>query len=137
MITTSCNPECGRAYGRDHWEKLDVLDHSLATDLLMSAAGYDTCSTERESGGKIVEKLGCHTLAVMLAGPYVAKGHCGLSQYLDVYEESWHRTLKHHPKREQSRYGSIHATFEASGRVWSVKMVRRVMHSSYCEFFRH
>ena len=45
-----------------------MLDRSLATDLLMQAAGYETSSDDRVYAEKIVKALESHTLAVILAG---------------------------------------------------------------------
>lgn len=113
VVVTSRNPECGRTYGRDHWEQLDVLGHSKATDLLLQAAGHSSTSPDRKHAHQIVLALGCHTLAVILAGFYVAR-HGNLDKYLDVYEKHWHRIVTHTPRQDRSRYGSVLATFEAS-----------------------
>lgn len=114
VITTSRNPECGEAYGCNHREQLDVLDKSLATNLLMRAAECELSSTNRKDGERIVKRLGCNTLAVYLAGSYVAKGYCHLNRYLDTYQKYWRRTVEHAPRKEKTRYGSVYATFEAS-----------------------
>jgi hypothetical protein len=114
VIMTSRNPECGRVYGTHHWEQLDVLGRSLATNLLMQAAGYKTSSDDRVYAEKIVKALESHTLAVILAGSYVATRRCGLENYLYIYEKHWLRTVKYNPGQSRSRYGSVHATFEAS-----------------------
>jgi tetratricopeptide (TPR) repeat protein len=113
VLMTSRNPECGQAYGYDHWEKLEVLEGSLARDLLLRAAGYEPSPADCEHADRIVKVLGSHTLAVVLAGSYIAR-HRNLDRYLHVYEKQWNRIVQHAPKQEQSRYGSVNATFEAS-----------------------
>jgi tetratricopeptide (TPR) repeat protein len=113
VIMTSRNPECGQVYGHDHWEKLDILEGSLARDLLLRAAGYEPSPSDCEHADKIVKVLGSHTLAVVLAGSYIAR-HRNIDKYLHVYEKHWNRIVQHAPKQEQSRYGSVNATFEAS-----------------------
>jgi tetratricopeptide (TPR) repeat protein len=113
VIMTSRNPECGQVYGYDHWEKLDVLEDSLARDLLLRVAGYEPSPAGCEHADEIVKVLGSHTLAVVLAGSYIAR-HRNLDKYLHVYEKHWTRIVQHAPKQERSRYGSVNATFEAS-----------------------
>ena len=113
VIMTSRNPDCGQMYGYDHWEKLDVLESSSARDLLLRAARYEPSPANYEHANDIVKVLGSHTLAVVLAGSYIAR-HRNLDRYLDVYETHWNRIVQHAPRQERSRYGSVNATFEAS-----------------------
>jgi hypothetical protein len=115
VIMTSRNPECGRVYGRDHCEQLAVLAHSPSTDLLMKAANCEVYSTERERAEKIVETLGYHTLAIVLAGSYIADELCEFDEYLNIYDKNWEKVMKNYEfTQDKSRYSTVFATFEAS-----------------------
>ncbi|KAM0721473.1 hypothetical protein Q7P37_002397 [Cladosporium fusiforme] len=114
VIMTSRNPECGESYGYTHWERLDVLSSSHSTNLLLQAAGLESLSLHRTAAEEVTKLLGCHNLAVILAGSYVRKGYCDLNSYPDIYHKYWERTVKHADSQEQSRYDSVLATFEAS-----------------------
>ena len=112
---TSRNPECGQKYGDDHWEQLDVLESSPSTDLLMRAANYEAYSAERKHAEKIVETLGCHTLAIVLAGSYIADELCEFDEYLNIYDKNWEKVMKNYEfTQDKSRYSTVFATFEAS-----------------------
>ncbi|KAH8702782.1 hypothetical protein GQ44DRAFT_778457 [Phaeosphaeriaceae sp. PMI808] len=55
--------------------------------------------------------------AVRRAGAYIAEGYCRFDQYPARYQRQRKRQLKHYPEQEQSRYGDVYATFEASADV--------------------
>lgn len=114
VILTSRNVECGHAYGRDHWEQLEALDGPTAAGLLLQAARLSQSARSREVALQVVETLSYHTLAIVLAGSYIAKGHCGLEAYPDLYRRQWRRTVAYANDQEKSRYGSVLATLEAS-----------------------
>ncbi|KAM0707271.1 hypothetical protein Q7P35_006603 [Cladosporium inversicolor] len=115
VIMTSHNPECGQSYGNDHWEVLDVLGHSPATNLLMRAAGFEPSSKDRNVAGNIVEALGYHTLAILLAGSYIAEESCELDEYLEIYEKSWQSVIQDDKVTQgKARYSNVFATFELS-----------------------
>ena len=65
----------------------------------------------------IVNILGSHPLALIQAGVYIARGHCRLNEYLNVFQRQRRRLLQFHPVQAQSRYGHVYATFEASAYI--------------------
>ncbi|TVY51960.1 hypothetical protein LSUE1_G010381, partial [Lachnellula suecica] len=64
-----------------------------------------------------VRLLGSHTLALIQAGAYIARGHCHLHEYPEVYQQQRKRLLKFQPRQAKSRYCDVYATFEASAEV--------------------
>lgn len=114
VVMTSRNFDCGWAYGCDHWEQLESLDQPDATSLLLQAANIAESLSMRTAAEKVVQTLGNHTLAIILAGSYIARGHCGLEQYQGVYESHWRRAMSYSKLQEKPRYGSVLATFETS-----------------------
>jgi len=65
----------------------------------------------------VVTLLGSHPLALIQAGSYVARGHCTLQEYPQVYRRHRQRLLQFHCVQDQSRYGHVYATVEASANV--------------------
>ena len=64
---------------------LGVLSASEAFDLLCSHR-HPANSSERGSAHRIVELLGCHPLAVEVAGSYLAQGFEGFENYVATLE---------------------------------------------------
>jgi hypothetical protein len=118
LIITSRIPDCSR-YSTLGCEALEGLDLQHSTQLLLKAAklpeaSWPSCERHAQD---IVRLLGSHTLALIQAGAYIAGGYCGLDQYPAEYQRQRKRMLEHYPKQEQSRYGDVYATFEASASV--------------------
>ena len=115
VLITSRVAKCKR-YSPDATEALEGLEPEDAKKLLLQAAelppqswpSYDRAAEE------VVRLLGSHTLGLILAGAYIANGHCRLSKYPHEYRRQRKRLLKYRLTQDQSRYSDIYATFEAS-----------------------
>ncbi|OCL01599.1 TPR-like protein [Glonium stellatum] len=118
VIITSRVSGCSR-YSTVGLEALDGLDLEHSTQLLLKAAdipeqSWPSC--DRQAKG-VVRLLGSHTLALIQAGAYIAKGHGRLDQYPEVYQQQRSRLLMYRPTQARSRYCDVYATFEASADV--------------------
>ncbi|KFY66945.1 hypothetical protein V496_01838, partial [Pseudogymnoascus sp. VKM F-4515 (FW-2607)] len=118
VIITSRLSGCSR-YSTIEPEALEGLDLKHSTELLLKAAkipeeSWLSCGQQAKD---VVRLLGSHTLALILAGAYIAEGYCQLDQYHDKYQKQRKRFLQYHPDQEQSRYCDIYTTFEASAEV--------------------
>jgi len=118
IIITSRNPEC-RRYSPDQAEALEGLEDQDSKDLLLNAAGLskESWPSYSSQAEEVVGLLGSHTLALIQAGAYIAKGHCQLHDYPKVDQRQRKRLLKYRPKQAHSRYRDVYATFEASADV--------------------
>jgi hypothetical protein len=118
IIMTSRLSDCS-GYNSVGSEALIGLDTEDSVQLLLKAAEippdlWPSCNRDAKH---IVEVLGSHTLAIIQAGAYIARGHCLLDQYPEVYQQQRRRLLTFRPKQAQSRYSDVYATFEASAYV--------------------
>jgi tetratricopeptide (TPR) repeat protein len=115
VLMTSRNSECSRYATAGH-QALKELDKEDARRLLLKAAEIpaDQCSMYDTDVRTVATLLGSHPLALIQAGSYVARGHCTLQEYPQVYQRHRQRLLQFHSTQEQSRYGHVYATFEAS-----------------------
>ncbi|KAJ8058497.1 hypothetical protein OCU04_012685 [Sclerotinia nivalis] len=100
---TSRVPEC-KEYSLEQFETLEGLGNKDAKELLLKAE-------------TVIQLLGSHTLALIQAGAYTAKGYCQLHQYPGVYQRQRKRLMQFWPKQVQSRYHDVYTTFEASAEV--------------------
>ncbi|KAH6673515.1 hypothetical protein B0J14DRAFT_50159 [Halenospora varia] len=118
IIITSRIPEC-RQYNTVGAEALEGLKDQYPRELLLKAAEFppESWSSYNSQAEEVVRLLGSHTLALIQAGAYIAKGHCQLHQYPQFYRRQRKRLLKFRPKQAQSRYCDVYATFEASADV--------------------
>ncbi|KIM94317.1 hypothetical protein OIDMADRAFT_184403 [Oidiodendron maius Zn] len=118
VIITSRISECKR-YSLDAFEALEGLKDQDSKELLLKAADIpkDLWPSYDHHAESVVRLLGFHTLALIQAGAYVAKGHCQLDNYPLVYQRQRERLLKYRPEQAQSRYCDVYATFEASAEV--------------------
>jgi hypothetical protein len=116
---TSRIHDCKR-YSLDANEALEGLIDKDSKELLLKAADIpkDSWPSYYDQAEKVVSLLGSHTLALIQAGAYIAKGHCQLYEYPKVYERQRERLLKYRPEQAQSRYYDVYATFEASAEVF-------------------
>ncbi|RDW70985.1 putative kinesin light chain 1 protein [Coleophoma cylindrospora] len=114
VMMTSRIPEC-RRYSPDASEALEGLDDE-ANDLLLKAAGIppELWASNYISAREVVRCLGSHTLALIQAGAYIAKGHCQLHEYPNVFHRQRLRLLKYSPQQARSRYSDVFTTFEVS-----------------------
>jgi hypothetical protein len=118
VIMTSRVSDCSR-YSTVGSEELTSLDIHHSTQLLLKAAQiskelWPSCDQEAK---EVVRLLGSHTLALIQAGAYIAKGHSRLDQYPEMFHRQRKRLLKYRPSQAQSRYCDVYATFEASAYV--------------------
>ena len=115
---TSRNPECSR-YGTLGTHALEGLDETEAQDLLLNAIGKpeQLAAVDKASAPQVAKLLGYHALALIQAGAYVARGHCTLSEYAQVFDIQREQLLKFHHSQAQSRYRHVYATFEASAQI--------------------
>ncbi|KFZ01814.1 hypothetical protein V500_00606 [Pseudogymnoascus sp. VKM F-4518 (FW-2643)] len=118
IIITSRVYEC-RNYHTIGAEAIEGLEDQDSQELLFKAAELpqESWSSHTSEAGKVLRMLGSHTLALIQAGAYIARGHCKLDEYPKVYQKHRIRLLKSRPKQAQSRYGDVYATFEASADV--------------------
>ncbi|KAH7380186.1 hypothetical protein BKA66DRAFT_420258 [Pyrenochaeta sp. MPI-SDFR-AT-0127] len=118
VIITSRIPQCSR-YSTVPAEALEGLNEQHSAQLLLKAARVPEQSWQscRKHAEDIVHLLGSHTLALVQAGAYIAEGHCQLDEYPKVYNRQRERLHRHYSKQEQSRYGGVYATFDASADV--------------------
>jgi hypothetical protein len=100
-----------------------LQDLSLAdcTELLLKVANIprEQWTTQAQDAENVVHLLQSHTLALIQAGAYVARGHCKLEKYPEVFKGNRQRLLKFGSSQAQSRYRHVYATFEASAAVLS------------------
>ncbi|EXJ96330.1 hypothetical protein A1O1_01456 [Capronia coronata CBS 617.96] len=119
MVLTSRNEEC-QQYATADFVALEGLTTEEATALLLKVAGVapgaagEQHSVRNDDARRVATLLQSHPLALIQAGAYVKRGHCGLAEYPRVYERQRKRLLRFRPSQVQSRYRDVYATFEAS-----------------------
>ncbi|KFY07138.1 hypothetical protein V492_07413, partial [Pseudogymnoascus sp. VKM F-4246] len=118
VIVTSRVSDCSQ-YNTVGSEQLNSLDIGLSKKLLLRAANIaeDLWPSVDQQAEDISKLIGSHTLALIQAGTYVAKGYSRLDQYPEVYGKHRKRLLTYRPSQAQSRYGDVYATFEASAHI--------------------
>lgn len=73
--------------------------------------------TLRTDAEAVVEAVCSHTLAILQAGAYIARGYCKMVAYPEVLTQHRKRLMQFHPKQEQSRYQNAYTTLEASMQI--------------------
>jgi hypothetical protein len=118
VLMTSRVPECKR-YSPDANEALEGLRDEDSKELLLKAAEIpqESWLSYHDQAKEVVQLLGSHTLALIQAGAYIARGHCQLHEYPRVYQRQRKQLLKFQPKQAKSRYCDVYTTFEASAEV--------------------
>ncbi|KAH8674828.1 hypothetical protein BGZ60DRAFT_279597 [Tricladium varicosporioides] len=118
VLITSRVAECKR-YSPDVNEALEGLQEEDSKELLLKAAEIpqESWPFYSDQAGIVVQLLGSHTLALIQAGAYIARGHCPLHKYPEVYQQQRKRLLKFQPKQAKSRYCDVYTTFEASAEI--------------------
>lgn len=119
VIITSRNPECGRTYHTVGWKKLDNLDADDCVELLMKSAEVppESQSTLHADAVSVIKAVGSHTLAIIQAGAYIARGYCSMAKYPDVLNRNRRRLMQFHTTQDPSRYRTAYATLEASMQI--------------------
>ena len=99
--------------GNDHYEN---LSEETAVELLFKASKIDLSlyRTHDVDARNIVGLLGCHALAIVLAGASISQGICDLEDYAETFKKQRQRLWDISPALEKSRYGNVYATFEVS-----------------------
>jgi tetratricopeptide (TPR) repeat protein len=118
IIMTSRVSDCSR-YNTIGAVGLTGLDIGDSVQLFLKAAEVpsDSWDSHEPDAIHVVNVLGSHTLALIQAGAYIARGHCTLKEYLEIYQQQRKRLLTFFPKQAQSRYREVYATLEASAEV--------------------
>ncbi|KFZ04937.1 hypothetical protein V501_08833 [Pseudogymnoascus sp. VKM F-4519 (FW-2642)] len=118
VLVTSRISDCSQ-YSTVGSEVLTSLDIGLSKQLLLRAANIaeDLWPSVDQQAEDIAKLIGSHTLALIQAGTYIAKGYSRLDQYPEVYGKHRKRLLTYRPSQAQSRYGDVYATFEASAQI--------------------
>ena len=115
-----------------HFIKLFGLDESDAVALLMqqSQAKEDIAADAK----KIVERLGCHPLALTQAGAYIRKRKLRLSEFMDHYKRRKKIILESTPQLSQYRKRLGNAEEETSLNVFTTwELSFRQLHSEASE----
>ena len=123
IIMTSRVADCSR-YGTIGSETLASLDRKECVELLLKAAKIPTAEWFSHSSvaENVVSELSFHTLAIMQAGAYIARGHCSMKAFPHKFREQHARLLQFNPQQAKSRYSHVFATFEASASVLEESM---------------
>lgn len=95
VLMTSRNPDC-RAHQTIGFESLEGLPPEDAKCLLLTAANVpvEKQAAFGVSALNVCRLLGYHALALIAAGSYIARGHCRLDQYPDIYMRQSARLLQ-------------------------------------------
>ena len=126
VLITSRVPKCAnlQTAGKDHY---DSLSAETAVELLFKASKIDLSlySTHDVDARNIVNLLGRHALAIVLAGASISQGICDLEDYAKTFKKERRRVLKTSADLERPRYGDVYATFEVSATYLSDLSDRR------------
>ncbi len=115
---TSRVASCSR-YETIRSETLTGLDQEECVELLLKAAEIPTAEWPSYSrvAENVVTDLNFHTLAILQAGAYIARGHSSMEGFPGKFRQQHARVLKFSPTQAKSRYSHVFATFEASDSV--------------------
>ncbi|KAJ7443683.1 hypothetical protein FB451DRAFT_92370 [Mycena latifolia] len=115
--------------------KVEQMELNQATDLLLTAGGYDISEPEyRVIGQQIVQKLHCLPLAVVQAGAYISAS-CPLQKYLKLHESAAQRSRLLDQNHSQSDYElSVYATWRISFDKVSIQAQKLLQ---LCSFIHH
>lgn len=137
VIITSRVADCNQ-YSTIGWEALTGLDHEDSQALLLKAAHIPKGQWESsaEAAKDVVRLLESHTLALIQAGAYIARGHCKLHDYPKTFEQQRRRLMEFRPSQARSRYSDVFTTFEASAKVLTedalqVLSIVSMMHATF------
>ncbi|KAH7109288.1 hypothetical protein B0J11DRAFT_449159 [Dendryphion nanum] len=115
ILMTSRVTECSR-FNTVGSIALAGLQLDQCIPLLLNAAELpqDQWSSHYRDAKDIVQHLGSHTLAIIQAGAYLARGFCKFNEYIQDFQRQRGLLLKYRQRQATSRYGDVYATFEAS-----------------------
>lgn len=101
VLITSRVPKCVnlQTAGKDHYES---LSEKTAVELLFKASKTDLSlySTHDVDARNIVELLGHHALAIVLAGAFISQGICDLGDYAKTFQKQRQQVLETSPDLE-------------------------------------
>jgi len=105
VLMTSRVHDC-KSFSTIKAEDLEGLDLEHSVELLLKATRIEETlwPSQRADAEAIVGLLGSHTLALIQAGSYIAKGFSSLDQYPKKFADHRKRLLRHFPRQEHSRY---------------------------------
>lgn len=115
IIMKSRVADCSQ-YGTIGSETLSSLDRKECVELLLIAAKIPTAKWFSHSSvaENVVSELSFHTLAIIQAGAYIARGHCSVEAFPHKFRQQHARPLQFNPQQAKSRYSHVFGTFEAS-----------------------
>ncbi|KFY88696.1 hypothetical protein V500_06177 [Pseudogymnoascus sp. VKM F-4518 (FW-2643)] len=118
IIITSRVYEC-RNYNTVGAEAMKGLESQDSQEILFKAAKLpqESWSTYTSEAKEVLRLLGSHTLALIQAGAYIARGHCKLHEYPKVFQHYRKRLMEFSPRQARSTYGNVYATFDTSADV--------------------
>ncbi|OBT39283.1 hypothetical protein VE00_10598 [Pseudogymnoascus sp. WSF 3629] len=118
IIITSRVNEC-RKYHTVGAEAIEGLKNQDSQELLLKATKLpqESWLSYTSEATEVLHLLGSHTLALIQAGAYIARGHCKLHEYPKVFQQYRKQLMGFSPSQAQSTYGSVYTTFEASADV--------------------
>ncbi len=118
IIMTSRVSNCSQ-YQTIGSETLAGLKKKECVELLLKVAEIPLASwpPHERAAENVVNDLSSHTLAVLQAGAFVARGHCSMEEYPGKFRKQRTRLLQFRPKQAKSRYSDVFTTFEASASV--------------------
>ena len=118
IIMTSRVFDCSQ-YDTIGSETLTGLNEQESVNLLLKVAKIplELWPSHKLAAEEVASRLGSHTLALVQAGTYIARGHCSMKEYPKEFQRQRDKLLKFKPKQAQSRYSDVFATFEASASV--------------------
>ncbi|KIW79021.1 hypothetical protein Z517_08861 [Fonsecaea pedrosoi CBS 271.37] len=115
VVLTSRNHEF-QQYATARHIDLEGLPVADARELLLKAARLqgDERPNLTADANKVAELLHLHPFALIQAGTYVARGHCTLAEYPEVYARQRKKLLTFRSMQARSRYRDVYTAFEAS-----------------------
>ncbi len=118
IIITSRVSDCSQ-YQTVGSETLAGLNKKECVELLLKVADTPLASwpAHERAAEIVINDLSSHTLAVIQAGAYIARGHCSMEEYPGKFRQQHAKLLEFRPKQAKSRYSDVLTTFEASASV--------------------
>lgn len=98
-------------------ERLEGIDPESAVALVKASLGITSNESKTIAARRMVETLGCHPLAIIMALSFVRSGRSSLEEYPGMFDKR-HVQLLHEPSTQmRSRYENVYTTFEVSAQA--------------------
>ena len=98
--------------------RLGRVDPASSRHMLESRMGYQISEDIMKGGGRqLIEKLDGLPLALAQAGSYIGESQCTISEYLELYDESWNDLMSSEEEEmavNEYRNGGIYTTWAIS-----------------------